>query len=111
MTQNDSARWAYATGMAAYISMHPDYDHWTKDDAVREVINVMATDMGAAQGFLDILGLKIDLYTTELETDNGSESDNDHGTQPSDAGGEIHGRQGRLGRHAATWIPSGDRLR
>jgi len=57
----------FADSIANYISTHPSYDGWDKKTAATEAIRILFNDIGAAQGFLDALGVSIDLYATTFE--------------------------------------------
>lgn len=56
----------FAVSMADYMMSHVRYEELTKREAVIEAMSVLMGDIGAAQAFLNAIGLDVDLYTTEL---------------------------------------------
>ena len=69
--------------MVAYVKTHERYDELSKEDAMRELVGVMIDDIGAAQGFLQAIGVDADLYaltrSTTAETGSRIFSDPDFG--------------------------------
>ena len=58
---NDS-RQEFVESMVRYTKTHERWSQLSKEDAVRSAIRVMLDDVGAAQGFLNAIGVKVDLY-------------------------------------------------
>lgn len=52
----------YGARVLAYLKTHDRYYEWNKEQAVLGVINLLLHDIGAAQAFLDELGVKVNLY-------------------------------------------------
>ncbi len=57
---------AFAERMADYVETHKRYSEFTKREAVVTAFRVLTEDIGAAQTFCDVIGLKIDLYDEDL---------------------------------------------
>jgi len=58
---NDS-RQEFVEAMVRYVKTHERWSELSKEDAVRETLLVLTGDIGAAQGFLNAIGVKVDLY-------------------------------------------------
>lgn len=52
----------FINGMIDYVKTSMSYESYDKEQAMREVLNVLFGDIGAAQNFLYALGVKVDLY-------------------------------------------------
>lgn len=57
----------FANRIASYVEHGSDYSNWEKRRAMVEVITVLFNDIGAANEFLNVLGVKIDLFETDIE--------------------------------------------
>jgi hypothetical protein len=57
-----TAKEKFAESIADYVETSNGYPVFTKRDAMITAILVLTNDIGAAQRFLDVIGLKIDLY-------------------------------------------------
>lgn len=57
---------AFAERMANYVETHKNYSAFTKREAVVVAFRVLTEDIGAAQDFCNVIGLKIDLYDEDL---------------------------------------------
>lgn len=57
----------FAESMADYIETHQDYDSLSKRDVVVEVIRLLVDDIGAAQQFLFVIGVNVDLYNQPVK--------------------------------------------
>lgn len=53
---------AFAKGIADYVQTHRRYDVMDKREAIITAVEVLLGDVGAAQSFMNTLGVKIDLY-------------------------------------------------
>jgi hypothetical protein len=65
-TTNGESKQAFAERMADYVETHKNYSELTKREAVVTAFRVLTEDIGAAQTFCDVIGLKIDLYDEDL---------------------------------------------
>jgi len=57
----------FAEEIANYIKTHKAYDVLNKHDVVVETVKLLLNDIGACQNFLNVRGIKIDLYTYRFE--------------------------------------------
>ena len=57
----------FANEIAKYVATGVDYHTWQKHRCMVEAITILFNDIGACQDFLNVLGIKIDLYTTDIE--------------------------------------------
>jgi hypothetical protein len=51
-----------AERVLAYLRTHSEWDKFDKERAIREAVDVLCNDIGAAQDFLVTIGVEIDLY-------------------------------------------------
>lgn len=51
--------------IADYVETHVKYDELTKRQAVESALYVLLNDIGAANDFLRVIGVDIDLYEKE----------------------------------------------
>lgn len=56
--------------MAEYISTSPNYNEWDTDAAVKTTLQVLVHDIGAAQSFLNAVGINVDIYTYDFFMNN-----------------------------------------
>ena len=60
---DESQRQAFAQAIADYMrDEHPRWYELTTEQAVVETCLLLASDIGAAQGLIDVIGADIDLY-------------------------------------------------
>lgn len=52
----------FAEGIANYVQSHGRYTRLTKRQAMVEAVLVLINDIGAAQGYLQTIGIDVDLY-------------------------------------------------
>jgi hypothetical protein len=52
----------FAEGIADYVATNDRYEELDKRQAVIEAVMILGEDIGAAQDFLRIIGVDIDLY-------------------------------------------------
>jgi hypothetical protein len=57
----------FINGLIDYVKTHSSYADLSKEDAMKEIVSVLLNDIGAAQGYLHEIGLKIDLYEMEAK--------------------------------------------
>ena len=55
-------RQKYADSIADYVMTHERIETLSQRDVALATVRVMLDDIGAAQGFLDAIGVKVDLY-------------------------------------------------
>ena len=72
----DKAR-KFAEGIADYVQTHRRYDVMDKREAIISAVEVLCGDLGAAQSFMDTIGVKIDLYNYDF----GRHIDHEKGTE------------------------------
>lgn len=53
---------AFAKSIADYVEDHPGWDALSKRDIAIEAVMVLLDDIGAAQEFIDTIGVPYDLY-------------------------------------------------
>lgn len=58
-------RMEWLRGMAEYVKTHRDYARLSKRQVVAETLAVLLNDIGAAQSFLDVIGVPYDLYESQ----------------------------------------------
>lgn len=56
----------FAEGIADYVQTHKDYDVMGKREAAIAAVEVLLGDLGAAQSYMDTLGIDIDLYNYDF---------------------------------------------
>ena len=54
---------ALAERFADYVATHERYDAMSKRDVAIAVVELILSDIGAAQEVLDTIGVRVDLYT------------------------------------------------
>lgn len=67
--KNMEERMAFCRSIADYVATNDKYCHFTPYTAAVEAIRVLCEDIGAAQGFLDTIGVPYDLYGLESIVD------------------------------------------
>lgn len=60
-------RQRFAEGIADYMLTHKDYESLTKREVVIAAIRVLTGDIGAAQSFLNVIGVDYDLFSEDPE--------------------------------------------
>jgi hypothetical protein len=53
------------TSVADYVETHSDYASLSKREVAVETVRVLLDDIGAAQEFLNAIGVNVDLYELE----------------------------------------------
>ena len=61
-TKKEQTKQDFITSIADYVEMGEGYNKYTKRDAVMAALRVLTEDIGAAQSFVNAIGVKIDLY-------------------------------------------------
>lgn len=54
-----------ARQMSQYVLSHPNAITWPREQLIEETVRFMANDIGAAQNFLDVIGVDVDLYALD----------------------------------------------
>lgn len=57
-----SSRERFVQETYEYVKTHERWNELTKDEVLRETLLLLVGDIGAAQAFLDAIGVKVDLY-------------------------------------------------
>ena len=57
----------FANRIASYVETGVDYANWGKRRAMVEAITILFNDIGAAHDILNLMGIEIDLYETDLK--------------------------------------------
>ena len=52
----------FAERIADYVATHDRYEEMTKREVVLETVRLLTSDISAAQGLLDVIGVRHDLY-------------------------------------------------
>lgn len=69
--------------LADYVATHPNYESWTKREAVEAAVDVILGDIGAAQEVLESWGVPWDLYASQsTAARNGSRTSQPDGVDP-----------------------------
>lgn len=63
------AREKFAEFIADYVETNIRYESLTKREVVVATVFVLLNDIGAAQKYLDTIGLKIDLYEYDFKAE------------------------------------------
>lgn len=59
----DELKEAFAQSIADYLkTYHPSFDWCTPEEAAMAAVRVLTDDIGAAQNFLNVIGVDVDLY-------------------------------------------------
>lgn len=62
MTTPDDHYRKFAESIADYVQTSRHFDAMDKREAIISAVEVLLGDPGAAQGYMDALGVKIDIY-------------------------------------------------
>lgn len=62
MTNEKDTREAFIERLWDYLTDNPNYDQWSSKQLVEHAIDVLFDDMGAAQQYLDLMEIDVDLF-------------------------------------------------
>ena len=66
-TKKEQTKQEFITSIADYVETGEGYSKYTKRDAVMAALRVLTEDIGAAQSFVNAIGVKIDLYEYDFK--------------------------------------------
>lgn len=59
----DEKRQKFVDAVTLYVTANPKFEEWSKEEIVRNTLGVLVGDIGAADAFVNAIGIDIDLYT------------------------------------------------